>query len=33
MFSILVVEDDPTLNKMICAKLRQEQYQVFAAFF
>lgn len=32
MFSILVVEDDPTLNKMICAKLRQEQYQVFAAF-
>lgn len=32
MFSILVVEDDPALNKMICAKLWQEQYQVFASF-
>lgn len=32
MFSILVVEDDSVLNKMICTKLQQEQYQVFAAF-
>ncbi len=32
MFSILVVEDDETLNKMICAKLKQEQFEVHAAF-
>ncbi len=32
MFSILVVEDDEILNKMICSKLRQESYSVFAAF-
>lgn len=32
MLSILVVEDDETLNKMICAKLKQEQYKVLAAF-
>lgn len=32
MFEILVVEDDETLNKMLCAKLKQEQYKVFQAF-
>ena len=32
MFSILVVEDDETLNKMISAKLKQESYRVFSAF-
>jgi len=32
MFSILVVEDDETLNKMICAKLMQEQFEVHIAF-
>ena len=32
MFSILVAEDDTNLNRMICAKLRQAQYNVFAAF-
>ncbi len=32
MFSILVVEDDEILNKMICAKLKQESYRVFASF-
>lgn len=32
MFSILVVEDDEILNKMICAKLRQESYVVFTSF-
>lgn len=32
MFSILVVEDDEILNKMICAKLKQESYHVFASF-
>lgn len=32
MFSILVVEDDESLNKMICAKLKQESYRVFSAF-
>jgi len=32
MFSILVVEDDEILNKMISVKLRQETYFVFAAF-
>lgn len=32
MFSILVVEDDEILNRMICAKLRQESYNVFSSF-
>lgn len=32
MFSILVVEDDEVLNKMICSKLQQESYHVFSAF-
>ncbi len=32
MFSILVVEDDEILNKMICAKLKQEQFEVHTAF-
>ncbi len=32
MFSILVVEDDETLNKMICAKLKQEQFSVHRAY-
>lgn len=32
MFSILVAEDDKTLNRMICTKLKQAQYQVFPAF-
>jgi len=32
MFSILVVEDEEILNKMIGVKLRQESYSVFAAF-
>lgn len=32
MFSIMVVEDDETINKMICAKLKQEQFKVFPAF-
>lgn len=32
MFAILVVEDDKTLNKMICAKLKQEAFHVFSAF-
>ncbi|MDT8717339.1 response regulator transcription factor [Clostridium sp. 19966] len=32
MFTILVVEDDETLNKMICAKLKQEQFKAFSAF-
>ncbi len=32
MFSILVVEDDATLNKMICAKLRQEHFHPVPAF-
>jgi len=31
MRRILVVEDDPTLNRMICAKLSREDYQVFPA--
>lgn len=31
MFSILVVEDDKTLNKMMCVRLEQEQYQVHSA--
>lgn len=32
MFSILVVEDDEMLNKMICAKLQQESYLVFSSY-
>lgn len=32
MFTILVVEDDRTLNKMICAKLKQESFHAFSAF-
>ncbi len=32
MFSVLVVEDDETLNKMICAKLRQEHFRAFSVF-
>ena len=32
MFSILVAEDDCNLNRMICAKLKQEQYHVFSAY-
>lgn len=32
MFSILVAEDDKTLNRMICTRLKQAQYQVFPAF-
>ncbi len=31
MRRILVVEDDPSLNRMICAKLTRENYQVFPA--
>lgn len=32
MFSILVAEDDTTLNRMICTKLKQAGYRPFAAF-
>lgn len=32
MFTILVVEDDASLNKMICAKLSREQFKAIAAF-
>ncbi len=32
MFSILVVEDDAALNKMMTARLKQEAYTVFSAF-
>lgn len=32
MFQILVVEDDKTLNKVICAKLKQENFRVISAF-
>lgn len=32
MFSILVVEDDENLNKLMCEKLKHETYQVFSAF-
>jgi len=32
MFSVLVVEDDETINKMICAKLKQENFKTFQAF-
>lgn len=29
---VLVVEDDDTLNKMICANLKQDKFQVQTAF-
>ena len=32
MFSILVAEDDTTLNRMICTKLKQAQYKVIPVF-
>ncbi|MBU3110289.1 response regulator transcription factor [Clostridium lacusfryxellense] len=32
MFSVLVVEDDEIINKMICVKLRQDAYRTFVAF-
>jgi DNA-binding response OmpR family regulator len=32
VFTILIVEDDEVLNKMIKAKLRQEQFKVVSAF-
>lgn len=32
MFSILVVEDDAALNKMMTARLNREAYSVFSAF-
>lgn len=32
MFSVLVVEDDENLNKLMCEKLKNETYQVFSAF-
>lgn len=32
MFSILVVEDDETLNKLMCIKLKQENFKTFSAF-
>jgi two-component system OmpR family response regulator len=32
MFSILVIEDDENLNKLMCEKLKNETYQVFSAF-
>jgi Response regulators consisting of a CheY-like receiver domain and a winged-helix DNA-binding domain len=32
MFSVLVVEDDETINKMIGAKLKQENFKVFQVF-
>ncbi len=32
MFSILVAEDDTTLNRMICTKLKQAGYSPFAVF-
>ena len=31
MRSVWVVEDDYALNRMICAKLKQEYYHVFSA--
>ena len=31
MFNILVVEDDKNLNKLICAVLKQNNYNVFRA--
>ena len=32
MFTILVVEDDTSLNKIICAKLNREQFKAISAF-
>ena len=32
MFSILVVEDNESLNKMMSAKLKMETYNFFSAF-
>lgn len=32
MFTILVVEDDASLNKMICTKLNREQYRAIPTF-
>lgn len=32
MFSVLVVEDDENLNKLMCEKLKNETYQVFSSF-
>ena len=32
MFTILVAEDDASLNKMICAKLNKEQFKAIPAF-
>lgn len=32
MFTVLVVEDDTSLNKMICAKLNKEQFKAIPAF-
>lgn len=32
MFAVLVVEDEESLNKMICTKLKQDNFQVFSAF-
>lgn len=32
MFTILVAEDDTSLNKMICAKLAKEQFRTVSAF-
>ncbi|MCR4745809.1 MAG: response regulator transcription factor [Lachnospiraceae bacterium] len=32
MFRILVVEDDRSLNKMICSKLKREEYITFSAY-
>ena len=32
MFTILVVEDDASLNKMICTKLNREQFKAIPAF-
>ena len=32
MFTILVVEDDASLNKMICAKLNKEKFKTISAF-
>ena len=32
MFTILVVEDDASLNKMICTKLNKEQFKAIPAF-
>jgi two-component system OmpR family response regulator len=32
MFSVLVVEDDETINKMMCAKLKQQNFKIFQSF-